>query len=102
MGVNAAGNKISEALIREVQRGLDDVERLDFETDVDSTGQPALWVWVVLRQGAPETAWSWDNRERIRTRVIETLKDKGVSDWVYVRFRRADEDTPSTASTKNH
>ncbi|NIR60038.1 MAG: hypothetical protein GWO02_11200, partial [Gammaproteobacteria bacterium] len=53
MGVNAAGNKISEALIREVQRGLDDVERLDFETDVDSTGQPALWVWVVLRQGAP-------------------------------------------------
>lgn len=102
MGQSSAGTKVSEALMSKVQRGLDDVQRIDFETDVDSTGEPAVWVWIVLREDAPETAWSWDNRERIRRHVVDRLRESGVSDWVYIRFRSADEDTPAAEAMKHH
>ena len=70
----------------------DEVERLDVEEGIDSDGEPALWVWIVLRSDAPETAWAWDRRRTMKAAVSKGLQEAGVGDWIYVRFRDASEE----------
>ena len=92
------GTPIDEDLLRKIWSELKNVEKLEFQSGLDSEGEPAAWVWVVFKARAPETAWSWNNREQIRSRVIEGLREAGVTDWVYVRFRNAGEETASTSA----
>lgn len=84
-------------VLRNLQRGLSDVERFEFQSGLDSDGQPATWIWVVLKADAPEQAWSWENRKRIRDLVTAELEKAEVTDWTYVRFRRSDEEAPSAS-----
>jgi hypothetical protein len=86
---------LSVDLLKKIQRKLKDVEKLEFQSGPDSEGQPSNRVWVVLKAKAPEQAWSWENRERIRSLIVEELKKAGVTDWTYVRFRYANEEKPS-------
>lgn len=82
--------------LRKIQQGLKEVERFEFLSGPDSGGEPAVWVWAVLRVDTPEEeTWSWENRQRIRSRIKDGLHGAGVSDWIYTRFRSADEETPS-------
>lgn len=74
------------------------VEHLDLEAGADADGEPALWVWIVLRDDAPESAWSWENRQALRDKVSEGLRALGVSDWIYMRFRDASEVRDETRS----
>ncbi len=69
-----------------------EVARLDVETGHDSEGEHAAWVWIVMRAEAPEEAWAWENRERMRDKVRQMVKDLDLFEWVYVRFRGEDED----------
>ena len=93
-------SSLTKDLLNEIQRNLVDVERLDFQSGPDSEGEPANWIWVVLRADAPKEAWSWDNRQLIRSKVIDEVQKANVPGWVYVRFRDEDEGAqPSTAST---
>jgi hypothetical protein len=82
---------LSREMLQGIQRTLQGVERLEYKSGTDSEGEPANWIWVVLRADAPESVRSWENRQKIRSRVIDLLGDAGVTDWVYVRFRSADE-----------
>ncbi len=84
-----------KGLLQEIQRDLENVERFEFLSGPDSGGDPAVWVWAVLPSDPPEEAWSWENRQRIRFRVHDELREAGVSDWVYVYFRGADEEAPA-------
>jgi hypothetical protein len=59
------------------------------EEGSDADGDPAIWAWMVLREGAPANAWTRRNRERIETEVRKVISESGVSDWVFVRFRTA-------------
>ena len=81
-----------KGLLQEIQRDPENVERFEFLSGPDSEGEPAVWVWAILPPDAPEEAWSWKNWQRIQFRVHEDLREAGVSDWVYVRFRGADEE----------
>lgn len=81
-----------KGLLQEIQRDLENVERFEFLSGPDSEGEPAVWVWAIFPSSAPEEAWSWKNWQRIQFRVQEDLREAGVSDWVYVRFRGADEE----------
>ncbi len=85
---------LNRELLQGIQRTLQGVERLEYQSGMDSEGEPANWIWVVLSADAPERVRSWENRQQIRSRVIDLLGDAGVTDWVYVRFRSADEKAP--------
>lgn len=66
-------------------------EVVDFEYEIglDSTGDPALWIWLILEQS--EDAWSRENRAELRERIDKTLRDVGVARWPYIRFRGVEE-----------
>ena len=82
--------------LRKIQRDLKEVERFEFRSGPDSGGKPAVWVWAVLHVDASEEeTWSWENRQRIRSRIKDGLHGAGVSDWIYIRFRGTDEAMPS-------
>ena len=86
---------LSPTLLTSIQQELNHVEKLEFETGLDSEGEPANWIWVVINAKAPKKAWSWESREHIRSVVRDKLKEADVTDWAYVRFRGADEEAPS-------
>ncbi len=91
------GTPLTKELLRPIQEKLNYVEKLEFQSGLDSDGEPANWIWVVMKANAPKQSWSWNTREHIRSVVREELKKADVTDWVYVRFRDADEEAPSTS-----
>lgn len=89
-------NAFLKSELQKIQQGLKEVERFEFLSGPDSGGDPAVWVWAVLHVDASEEeTWSWENRQRIRSRIKDGLNGAGVSDWIYIRFRGTDEETPS-------
>ena len=71
------------------QRGLPTpVTQWLVETGPDSTDQPAVWVWAVLKNENVSAG----TRSRLRDMVRELVRKKaGSGIWVYVRFRGASE-----------
>ena len=58
------------------------------ETGSDSTDDPAVWVWAMLRDDEVEFA----KRSRLRSIIRDLVQEKaGSSMLVYVRFRGASE-----------
>lgn len=66
--------------------------RVELEEDRDADGTPAVLAWVVLREGAPVSAWRRENRQRIETEVRNVVAESGLPEWVFVRFRREAEE----------
>lgn len=66
--------------------------RVGLEEGRDADGDEALWAWVALKTEAPATAWQRENRQRVETTVREAVAESGLSDWVYVRFRKEAEE----------
>ena len=63
------------------------------ETGPDSTNDPAVWVWAMLKDDEVEFA----KRSRLRSMVRDLVqKEAGSSTLVYVRFRGASEVVPET------
>ena len=52
------------------------------ETGEDPFNEPAIWVWVIL-----ESSQRFEQRDKIRRRVLEIIADLGEMRWVYVQFR---------------
>ncbi len=78
-----------EAFLRlQVHQRLGENWRDEWKRGQDADGEPAIWLWAVLRAGAPDTEWAGENRERILTEVREVAAESGIPDWVYVRFRK--------------
>ena len=61
------------------------------ETGLDSTDDPAVWVWVYLRDEEVD----FDTRARLRDMVRDRI-GRETSDWVYVHFRGASEVEPQS------
>jgi hypothetical protein len=79
---------ISPSKIRKIRKALgNQVVGLEVKSGLDSGGEPAYWVWIILQAGVPEKAWASDNLKSLRSKVIEQLRIDGVSVWIYVRFR---------------
>jgi len=61
------------------------------ELGADSTGDPAVWVWVFVDdQAAHETDFP-EMAAEIERKVREALAAAGITRWPYVRFRAAAE-----------
>ncbi len=70
---------------------LKHTELSDFVTDfaikagLDSSGDPAVWVWVITKD-APESEFLKQARQ-IRPQVQETLQEAEIGRWAYIGFR---------------
>jgi hypothetical protein len=63
----------------------------DFRLGADSTGEPAIWVWVFVD---PDVAAGEDFNtlaSDVQRRVRDSLAEAGIARWAYVRFRTASE-----------
>jgi hypothetical protein len=74
---------------------LKHTELSDFVTDfaikagLDSSGDPAVWVWVITKD-APESEFLKQARQ-IRPQVQETLQEADIGRWPYIGFRSESE-----------
>jgi hypothetical protein len=69
----------------------DDVARFIHEFDTDSTGDPGVWVWVILKDEAAEGPGFFEKAERIRQFVDLALLRQGVRLRPYIHFRTVSE-----------
>ena len=61
-----------------------DVSNWIVQTGVDSTDEPAVWVWAVL----PDETTDLDTRIRIRDVVFDFIRKRSdIPIWVYVSFK---------------
>ncbi len=82
-----------EAFFRlQVHQRLGDRWRDEWKKGHDADGDPAVWLWAVLKTDAPDSEWARDNRERIQAEVRKAVAESGISDWVFVRFRNDKEE----------
>jgi hypothetical protein len=63
----------------------------DFELGTDSTGDPAVWVWVFVDSATAESDDFASLASDIEDRIRESLSAANVTRWPYVRFRTASE-----------
>ena len=77
-----------EAALRQLPELPTPVSSWHVETGSDSTDDPAVWVWAMLKDDDVEFA----KRSRLRSIVRDLVQEKaGSSMLVYVRFRGASE-----------
>lgn len=77
----------------QVRKCLGSRWRDEWKKGQDADGEPAVWLWAVLKADAPDSEWERNNRERIQSEVRKAADDSGFSDWVFVRFRKEKEET---------
>ncbi len=58
------------------------------ESDIDSLGDPALWVWVVYDVNEVDLEAAHQAERKIQSLISEA----GDERWVYVKFRTREED----------
>lgn len=65
----------------------------DVRVGRDSTGDDAVWVWIVLRDELVEEMWPFQTRDELRRRVREIVRNAAEPKevQVYVRFRSESE-----------
>ena len=77
-----------EAALRQLSDLPTPVSGWHVETGADSTEDPAVWVWAMLRDEEVEFA----KRSRLRSIIRDLVQEKaGPTMLVYVRFRGASE-----------
>lgn len=103
---------IDQAIEQQIQKAQADLAgRSDlpswsyrFRTGLDSTGDPAVWIWVILRRGTPVEQAAFERlqviAEQIRSNVLEASTGGslpylgppfGPPLWPYVNFQREEE-----------
>lgn len=85
--MNISPDTIEEAL-RQLPKLPTPVSGWHVETGPDSTDDPAIWVWAMLKDDEVEL----DKRLQLRSLIKERVaKETGPSMIVYIRFRGASE-----------
>ncbi|MCP4593517.1 MAG: hypothetical protein GY842_22495 [bacterium] len=77
----------------QIETILGSIERPSFVTEIrhildnDWSGDPAVMIWVILRDDVAESAELLKRTEPIRTTVVQALRDAGLDRWPYVHVR---------------
>jgi hypothetical protein len=69
----------------------DTVRDLSYRLDVDASGAPAVWVWVVVDDAAASSRDFPAVAAGIRDAIRNALQEAGIDRWPYVRFRTRSE-----------
>ncbi len=82
--------------IDEVQRALDEarkrfppapeVDRIDWWLYIDSTGDDAVQITVVLQDPPDKDLYSLPELAPIQQAIVETFRERGIERWAYVGF----------------
>lgn len=78
------GKKVEERLAGRLPAAI---WELRFETDEDSSGEPAVWIWVILKDDAVRKDVFQTNVTVIRKLLADTVTELGFKQWPYVHFR---------------
>lgn len=62
------------------------------ETGDDPFNDPAIWVWVILENMQEFERLGFEQRDKIRRRVLETIDKTDETRWVYVQFSTREEE----------
>ena len=62
-----------------------------FEVGLDSTGDEAVFVWIILSDKTPKRDFARDRLSVLEGAVRSALTEKQVYAWPYVRFRTESE-----------
>jgi len=77
----------------QIKTVLDAIDRPSFVTeirhalDTDSSGDPAVWVWVVLEDDTADSDEFFERSEVVKTKIVQSLREAQIDRWPYVRFR---------------
>jgi hypothetical protein len=68
-------------------------EVLTFEVEIgdDSTGDPALWLWIIVDDDVANDAEFPKLSANIQDRIRHALRKADIERWPYIRFRTANE-----------
>ncbi len=72
------------------------VREIRFETDNDSNGDPAVWIWVEIDDDAATPNVLSRNTRRVRSLLGECVQQVDDPHWPYVRFRTSSERAEAT------
>lgn len=61
---------------------------LRFAVSEDSTGDPAIWIWVIFDETLP----AWERRKDLRNEIVHALDGAHSDLWPYIRFRSREDD----------
>lgn len=65
----------------------DFVQTWDYEFGRDSSGQPAVWIWLVVDDAAADDPAFTAATTRLRREIHRSLQREGLDRWPYLRFR---------------
>jgi hypothetical protein len=63
----------------------------DYVIDLDSTGDPGVWIYIFVDDDAPKAADFHTETNEIPRRIRTAFADAGIDYWPYVRIRTASE-----------
>ena len=102
-GMDTSANKI-EAALSELARKSPlptPVSSWQVETGLDSTEDPAVWVWAILQDDDVEFDKRYQLRsiihDLVRSIIRDLVKEVDPSSFVYIRFRGASEEVEQEA-----
>lgn len=79
-------------------RGLQDqsqlasrIERIEITEGLDSTGDPALYIWVLLANDVPAKLITLKTVRPLEQAVVRHIFQRGDTRWPYVHFQRVSE-----------
>jgi len=67
------------------------IANLDFDLGNDSTGDPAVWIWIVVKDAAADVAASAETATRLSRDIRQALHKAGSDRWPYLSFRTVSE-----------
>lgn len=67
------------------------VREVQSELGVDSTGAPAVWLYVIVTNKEAKSPEFGMHTMRIRDSLGDAIRDHGVDRWPYIRFRSVSE-----------
>lgn len=68
------------------------VREVTHHLDVDASGRPAVWIWVVVDDVLASSKNFPSVAAEIRDTIRDALQQAGIDRWPYVRFRTRSEE----------
>lgn len=83
---------IGKKLQRELAGRLPEwVREFRMESGPDSTGDPGVWIWVVLDDEATDRSRFAENNRTVRKLIFDAAEEASIDRWPYIRFRSVSE-----------
>lgn len=83
--------KILDYCQEKLKRTLPQISKIMHRIEDDSTGEEALWVWVILEDEATKGDKFYEITRQVRSELTRMLRAYGVELWPFIHFRSRSE-----------